>query len=43
MSVAKKKVVVFATSSKKAFPTVGLALQLDMPTAAASIPGLKVE
>jgi hypothetical protein len=43
--VAKKKVVVAAASvsSTKAFPTVGLALELEEPMAAmASIPGRKV-
>jgi hypothetical protein len=44
-SVAKKKVTVAAVSvsSMEAFPTVGLALQLEMPmVAAASIHGRKV-
>jgi hypothetical protein len=44
-SVAKKKVVVATTLvlSTKAFPMVGLALQLEVPTTAvASIPGQKV-
>jgi hypothetical protein len=43
-SVAKKKVVVAAASvsSTEAFPTVGLTLQLEVPTAASSIPGPKV-
>jgi hypothetical protein len=44
-SVAKKKVVAVLTSlsSTEAFPTVGLALQLEVPTVAAtSIPGRKV-
>jgi hypothetical protein len=43
--VAKKKVVAVLTSlsSTEAFPTVGLALQLEVPTVAAtSIPGRKV-
>jgi hypothetical protein len=31
-----------SVSSTKAFPTVGLALQLEVPTTVASIPGLKV-
>jgi hypothetical protein len=45
LSVAKKKVVaaVASVSSTEAFPTVGLALQLEVPTAAAaSICGWKV-
>jgi hypothetical protein len=44
-SVAKKKVTVDAASvsSLEAFPTVGLALQLEVPTvAAANICGRKV-
>jgi hypothetical protein len=44
-SVAKKKVTVAAVlvSSTEAFPTAGLALQLEVPTAAAaSIHGQKV-
>jgi hypothetical protein len=42
-SVAKKKVAVASESSTEAFPTAGLALQLEVPTtAAASIPGRKV-
>jgi hypothetical protein len=44
-SVAKKKVVVAtaSVSSMEAFPTAGLALQLEVPTTvAASIPGWKV-
>jgi hypothetical protein len=44
-SVVKKKVVVAAASvlSMEAFLMVGLALQLEMPTAAAaSVPGRKV-
>jgi hypothetical protein len=43
--VAKKKVAVAAVSmsSKEAFPTAGLALELEEPTVAAdSIPGRKV-
>jgi hypothetical protein len=43
--VAKKKVVVAtaSVSSMEAFPTAGLALQLEVPTTvAASIPGWKV-
>jgi hypothetical protein len=42
--VAKKKVATTAASvsSKEEFPMTGLALQLELPTAAASIPGLKV-
>jgi hypothetical protein len=42
--VAKKKVAVTATSvsSTEAFPMAGLALELEVPTAAAaSIPGRK--
>jgi hypothetical protein len=44
-SVAKKKVATVATLvlSTEAFPTAGLALQLEAPTAAASIRGPKVE
>jgi hypothetical protein len=43
-SVAKKKVAaaVPSVSSTEAFSTVGLALQLVVPTAASSIPGPKV-
>jgi hypothetical protein len=43
-SVAKKKVAAAATSmsSTKAFPMAGLALQLEVPTTAASIRGWKV-
>jgi hypothetical protein len=42
-SVVKKIAVATASvSSTEAFPTVGLALQLEMPTVATSIPGLKV-
>jgi hypothetical protein len=42
--VVNKKVAATATpvSSKEAFPTVGLALQLEVPMIATSIPGLKV-
>jgi hypothetical protein len=40
--VAKKKVVAASVSSTEAFPMAGLALQLEVPTMAASIPGLKV-
>jgi hypothetical protein len=40
--VAKKKVVAAATSSTEAFPTARLALQLEVLTVAASIPGRKV-
>jgi hypothetical protein len=42
--VAKKKVVATAASvsSTEAFPTAGLALQLEVPTMVASIPGPKV-
>jgi hypothetical protein len=42
-SVAKKKVVAVSVSSMEAFPTVGLALQLEVPTVVARIPGTKVE
>jgi hypothetical protein len=44
-SVAKKKVIAAAVpvSSTEAFSTMGLALQLEVCMAAASIPGLKVE
>jgi hypothetical protein len=45
LSVAKKKVTaaVVSVSSTKAFPMVGLTLQLELPTAAAtSIRGRKV-
>jgi hypothetical protein len=41
-SVAKKKVVVTSVSSKEAFPTTGLALQLGVPMVMASIPSPKV-
>jgi energy-converting hydrogenase Eha subunit A len=42
-SVAKKKVIAVSWSSTEAFPTAGLALQLVVPTAAAtSIPGRKM-
>jgi hypothetical protein len=42
-SVAKKKVAAASESSTEAFPTAGLALQLEVPTTvAASIPGRKV-
>jgi hypothetical protein len=43
-SVAKKKVVTTATrmSSTEAFPMAGLALQLEVPMTAASIPDMKV-
>jgi hypothetical protein len=42
--VVKKKVptVAASVSSKEVFPMAGLALQLEVPTAAANIPGLKV-
>jgi hypothetical protein len=42
--VVKKKVATVAASvsSKEVFPMAGLALQLEVPTAAANIPGLKV-
>jgi hypothetical protein len=42
-SVAKKKVVVASVPSMEAFPTVGLALQLEVPTVVTSIPSRKVE
>jgi hypothetical protein len=38
-SMPKKKVVAALVSSTEAFPMVGLALQLDVPTTAANIPG----
>ncbi len=43
-SVAKKNVAaaMASVSSTEAFPRAGLALQLEVPTAAASIPGRKV-
>jgi hypothetical protein len=43
-SVVKKKVdaTAMSVSSKEAFPTAGLALQLEVPTAASNISGLKV-
>jgi hypothetical protein len=41
-SVAKKKVIAASVLSTEAFPTVGLSLQLEVPTVAASIPSLKV-
>jgi hypothetical protein len=42
-SVVKKKVIAASVSSTEAFPTAGLALQLEVPTAAAaSILGQKV-
>jgi hypothetical protein len=40
--VAKKKVIAASVLSTKAFPTAWLALHVDVPTAAASIPGPKV-
>jgi hypothetical protein len=40
--VAKRNVAMALVSSIEAFPTAGLALQVEVPTAAASIPGLKV-
>jgi hypothetical protein len=40
--VAKKKVAAMSVSFKEAFPMIGLALQLEVPMAAASIPSLKV-
>jgi hypothetical protein len=40
--VAKKKVVVASVSSTEAFCTVGFALQLEVPMARTSFPGLKV-
>jgi hypothetical protein len=44
LSVVKKKVDADAASvsSTEAFPTVGPALHLEVPTTVASIPGLKV-
>jgi hypothetical protein len=41
-SVTNKKVTAAFVSSTEAFLTVGLALQLEVSTAATSIPGLKV-
>jgi hypothetical protein len=41
-SVVKKKVTAASVSSKEAFPTVGLALQLEVPMVASSIAGTKV-
>jgi hypothetical protein len=38
----KKKVDAASVSSMEAFPMVGLALQVEVPTAVASIPGPKV-
>jgi hypothetical protein len=42
--VVKKKVTmaVMSVSSTEAFPTAGLALQLEVPTVAAGIPSPKV-
>jgi hypothetical protein len=40
--VTKKNVVAASVSSIEAFPTVGLALQVEVPTTMASIPSLKV-
>jgi hypothetical protein len=40
--VTKKKVVAASVSSMEAFPTVGLSLQLEVPTVAACIPSQKV-
>jgi hypothetical protein len=37
-SMMKKKVAAVSVSSTEAFPTTGLALQLYLPTVAASIP-----
>jgi hypothetical protein len=43
-SMVKKNVIVDAAlmPSTKAFPTAGLALQLEVPTVTANIPGWKV-
>jgi hypothetical protein len=41
--VAKKKVDTASMSSIEVFPTAGLAFQVEVPTAAASIPRTKVE
>jgi hypothetical protein len=38
-SVVKKKVIAMSVSSTEAFPTVGLALLVEVPTALATIPG----
>ena len=40
--MAKKKVVAASVLSTEAFPTAGLALWLELPTVATSIPGPKV-
>jgi hypothetical protein len=40
--VTKKKVTMTSVSSTKVFPTTGLALQVEVPMVAASIPGPKV-
>jgi hypothetical protein len=40
--VAKKKVIATSVSSMEVFPTAGLALQLEVPTAVAIIPDPKV-
>jgi hypothetical protein len=42
LSVAKKMVAAASVSSTEAFPTTGLALQVELPMAVACIPGLKV-
>jgi hypothetical protein len=41
-SMSKKKFVVASVSFMEAFPTMGLALQVEVSTPAASIPGPKV-
>jgi hypothetical protein len=41
-SAVKKKVATVLVLSKEAFPTVGLALQLEVSMAVASIPSPKV-
>jgi hypothetical protein len=41
-SVVKKKVTAVSLSSTDAFSTTGLALQVEVPMVAASIPSLKV-
>jgi hypothetical protein len=42
LSSVAKKVFTASVSSTEAFPMVGLALQLEVPTTVASIPDLKV-
>jgi hypothetical protein len=40
--MAKKKVVAASVLSTEAFPTVGLTIQLEVPTVAANIPSPKL-